>query len=335
MTSMRDVAQRAGVSIMTVSNVVNGRPGVSQETRLLVEEAIRQLRYRPNLSARNLARGRTGVLSLCIPEVEIPYFAELSSSMMHAAEQWSYRVMINQMSWSRERELEVLQGRSDDLTDGTLLYPATLTHGDLDHVATSKPLVLFGGSEVFANAAHVVIDNAAAADEATRHLLELGHRRVAVIGPHLDPQSPKPNRRLIGYARALRRARAPYVGELVVDAPAYHRADGYRAMRQLLDLDEPPTAVFCLSDLLAVGALTRLAEAGLQVPRDVSLVGFDDIEEVHYTVPALTTVNPDRAAVAEHAVRLLVARLDGRGTDESFTAGHRLVIRNSTGPPVR
>ncbi|SDT31560.1 LacI family DNA-binding transcriptional regulator [Microlunatus soli] len=333
MTSMRDVAKHAGVSVMTVSNVVNNRPGVSQETRLLVEESIRQLLYRPNLSARSLARGRTGVLSLCIPEVEIPYFAEISSSMMRAAERHSCRIMINQTGWDRDRELEVLRGRGSDLTDGVLLYPATLTHDDLDHVASTVPIVLFGGSEVFANAAHVVIDNAAAAEQATRHLLELGHRKIAVLGPHLDPQSRKPNRRLLGYARALRRSKITYRPELVVDAPEYHRADGYRAMTHLLQLDEPPTAVFCLSDLQAVGARFCLAERGLRVPEDVSLVGFDDIEEAAYLLPPLTTVRPDRAAIAEQSLRLLVERLDGERRPEAVTAGHELVVRHSTGRP--
>ena len=333
MTSMRDVAQRAGVSIMTVSNVVNNKPGVSQDTRLLVEQTIRQLGYRPNLSARSLAKGRTGVLSLCIPEVEIPYFAELSSSMMHAAEQWAYRILINQLSWDRDRELEVLAGRTNDLTDGILLYPATLTHTDLDHVATTKPVVLFGGSEVFESISHVVIDNAAAAEDATAHLLRLGHRRVAVLGPHLDPSSPKPNRRLIGYARALRSAKVAYQPELVVDAPEYHRVDGYRAMERLLTLDAPPTAVFCLSDLLAVGALACLAQRGIRVPEEMSIVGFDDIEEIQYSAPPLTTVRPDRTGIAEQALRMLINRLDQPREPEFVIAGHQLVIRESSGAP--
>lgn len=332
---MRDVARHAGVSIMTVSNVVNHKPGVSEATRLLVEESIRQLRYRPNLSARSLARGRTGVLSLCIPEVEIPYFAEISSAMMRAAERASCRIMINQTSWNRDRELDVLRGRAGDLIDGVLLYPATLTHDDLDHVSATTPIVLFGGSEVFTNAPHVVIDNAAAAQEATRHLLRLGHRRVAVLGPHLDPQSRKPNRRLLGYARALQEAKLPYSRDLVVDAPEYHRADGLRAMERLLDLDDPPTAVFCLSDLLAVGAMFAVAQRGLRVPDDISLVGFDDIEEARYLLPPLTTVRPDRDDIAVRSLRLLVDRLGGQRPPESVTAGHELIVRSSTAPPPR
>lgn len=329
------MAKHAGVSIMTVSNVVNGRPGVSESTRLLVEASIRHLGYKPNLSARHLAKGRTGILTLAIPEVEIPYFAEISSSMLRAALSHSMDILIDQTDWDRDRELDIVQGSLSRLTDGILLYPSTLTQSDLRGARPGAPLVLFGGSEVFTNADHVVIDNIAAAAAATEHLVELGHRRIALIGPHLEPKSRKPNGRLAGHARSLKAAGIRYDASLVINAPTYHRADGYQAMQQLLDLPEPPTAVFCLSDLLAVGARHAAWDRGVDVPGSLSLVGFDDIEEASYANPALTTVRPDKAAIARHALELIKDRIDGGAGDEPRTviAGHDLVVRDSTAAP--
>lgn len=335
MTSLRDVARHAGVSTMTVSNVVNNKPGVSASTRVLVEASIRHLGYKPNLSARNLARGRTGMLTLAIPEVEIPYFAEVSSAMMRAAQPLTYGILIDQTEWNRDRELDIVHGSRDHLTDGILLYPSTLNQSDLDRSDPGVPMVLFGGSEVFSNSDHVVIDNIGAAEDATRHLIDLGHRRIAVLGPHLEPKSHKPNGRLVGHAKALRRAGLAYDTQLVINAPTYHRVDGYRSMEHLLNLPEPPTAVFCLSDLLAVGALHAAQDRGIRVPEDLSLVGFDDIEEVSFSNPALTSIRPDKAAIAQSALELLHDRINGIADQPRRTiiAGHKLILRNSTTAP--
>ncbi|WP_156743110.1 LacI family DNA-binding transcriptional regulator [Occultella aeris] len=337
MTTLQDVAAHAGVSPMTVSNVVNGRPGVAESTRLLVDASIRHLGYKPNLSARRLAKGRTGMLTLSIPEVEIPYFAEISSAMLRAALERSMDILINQSDWDRDRELDLIHGSMSLLTDGILLYPSTLTQSDLNGARPGVPLVLFGGSEVFTNVDHVVIDNVAAAQEATEHLVSLGHRRIALIGPHLEPNSRKPNGRLAGYARALEVARIKRSQELLVNVPTYHRVDGYRAMQQLFELPQPPTAVFCLSDLLAVGALHAAYDRGVAVPGELSIMGFDDVEESRYSNPALTTIKPDKLAIARHALDLISG--PGEGSEQNgprtVITNHELVIRASTAAPSR
>src|SRR5690606_12446768 len=171
-----------------------------------------------------------------IPEVEIPYFAELSSAMMREAAQHSMGILIDQTGWDRQRELDLLSGSLSQLADAVLLFPATLDQADVADASPGVPLVLFGGSQVFEHVDHVVIDNQAAGEAATGHLLGLGHIRIGVIGPSLEPSSPKPNSRMAGHHRALEAAGIAPDPELVVSVSSYHRRDGFEAMQQLLGL---------------------------------------------------------------------------------------------------
>jgi len=331
---LKDVAERAGVSIKTVSNVVNGYLHVRADTRDRVERAIRELQYRPNLSARSLRAARSGVVALALPELDVPYFAELARHIVAAAETRGWTVLIDQTEGSRERERVVVDGIRRELIDGLIFSPLALTAGDLDGRSDATPMVLLGerigGSDLVAD--HVVVDNVAAARAATSHLVELGRRRIAAIGAQQVASGVTARLRLRGYRAALRRAGLGFDESLVRPAPAYHRADGAAAMAALLDLPEPPDAVFCFNDLLALGALRTLLRSGVRVPEDIAVVGFDDIEDGRYATPTLSTVKPDKAEIARLAVELLADRLAGdRDTaPRELVAGHELVIREST-----
>jgi DNA-binding LacI/PurR family transcriptional regulator len=192
--------------------------------------------------------------------------------------------------------------------------------------------VLLGERVSGGQADHVSIDNVAAARIATEHLLGLGRRRIAAVGDQRRPQSQTALLRLRGYRQALSAARLPSSRELVVEVDQYRRADGAAALRQLLESAEPPDAVFCFNDLLALGALRVLHEAGLRVPDDVAVLGWDDIEEGRYSTPTLTTISPDKQQIASIAVDVLAARL-GQGRADpprEETAGFELVVREST-----
>lgn len=333
---LKDVAERAGVSIKTVSNVVNGYAHVRPDTRRRVEEAIRELQYRPNLSARSLRAARSGVVALALPELDVPYFAELARHIVTAAEQRGWTVLIDQTEGSRERERVVADGIRRELIDGLIFSPLALTATDLARRSDSTPMVLLGeriGGEHL-TADHVMVDNVAAAREATGHLVGLGRRRIAAIGAQAVPSGVTARLRLRGYGEALRRAGIEADPDLVRPATAYHRADGAAAMAALLDLPEPPDAVFCFNDLLALGALRTLLRAGVRVPEQIALVGFDDIEDGRYATPTLTTVRPDKEQIARLAVGLLADRLAGdRHTPpRELVAAHRLEIRESTSP---
>jgi DNA-binding LacI/PurR family transcriptional regulator len=333
---LKDVAVLAGVSVKTVSNVVNDYPFVRPTTRAKVQKAIDALDYRPNMTARNLRSGRSGVIALAVPEVNAPYFAELAHHVVRAAMDRGWTVLVDETGQThdralRDRERSAASGIRGQLIDGVILSPLALDEADLARYG-SVPLVLLGerlGSHL---ADHVAIDNRAAARAATEHLLEIGRRRIAVIGTQPPPYGHSARQRLQGYRAALRAAKIPYDSALVVPALDWGRVEGLAGIRDLLALPQPPDAVFCLNDLLALGAIRGLSQAGVRVPEDVAVVGFDDIEESRFSVPTLTTVAPDKAAIAAEAVARLARRLDhGLTSDpEEVLVDFTLEVREST-----
>jgi DNA-binding LacI/PurR family transcriptional regulator len=330
--SLRHVAARAGVSVKTVSNVVNGYVHVTDDTRRRVQAAIDELHYRPNLAARQLRQGRSDVIALALPELDLPYFAELARSVIRYAEEKGWTVLIDQTDGLVEREELVLDGIRGRLIDGLIFSPIALGAEELERRRDTTPLVLLGERVYDGPADHVSIDNVAAARAATAHLIELGRQRIAAIGDQPRPQSQTAHLRLQGYQEALAAAGLPCVPELVVEVDHYHRADGAAAMHGLMALPEPPDAVFCFNDLLALGALRALHDEGRRVPSDVAVVGWDDVEDGRYSTPTLTTISPDKQQIAALAVDFLAARL-GEGRSEpprEVTANFTLAVREST-----
>lgn len=331
---LRDVAELAGVSIRTVSNVVNGYVPVSDEKRARVEAAVAELGYRPNVVARNLRQGRSGLIALVVPELDVPYFAELARAVVTEARSRGYTVVVDQTDGEPDRERElIMRGGGAELFDGVILSPLALSGEDIAGRDSDVPLVLLG-ERVAATDDLVVIDNVAAAREATEHLIGLGRTRIAAIGDQPYETGETAQLRTRGYREALAAAGLPVDESLVVSIPRFHFSDGARAMAQLLDhADGPPDAVFCFNDLVAIGALRTLLSRGVRVPQDVAVVGFDDIEASSYTTPSLTTVAPDKAVIGRIAVERLIARLHGE-TAPTAWAPHRLVVRESTAGPA-
>ncbi|MFF2777478.1 LacI family DNA-binding transcriptional regulator [Streptomyces sp. NPDC058052] len=331
--SLKDVAQRAGVSIKTVSNVVNNYPHVTPQMRAKVQRAIDELGYRPNLTARHLRKGRTGIIAFAVPELGNPYFAELAGAVIDAAAQHDYTVLVDHTAGLRERELLVCQEFRSHVIDGLILSPIHLENGDLLARQETSPLVLLGEREYDAPYDQIAIDNVAAARTAVRHLLDLGRRRVAFLGSRTGRERQPAHLRLRGWREELTAAGVEPDERLVVATDGYGRGDGADAMATLLDRGVRPDAVFAYNDLIALGALRTLAERGLRVPEDIAVVGFDDIEESRYGTISLTTVAPDKRAIARQAVDRLVERLAGAPVTEPrrIRPGYELVVRESTG----
>jgi DNA-binding LacI/PurR family transcriptional regulator len=304
--TLRDVARLAGVSIKTASNVVNGYEFVKPENRRRVEEALAATGYRPNIGARNLRRGRTGFIALVVPELGIPYFGELASLVITAGREQGWNVLIEQTMATREAERAVLAALGPHMIDAAVISPEALHAEDFAELDPGVPLVMIGEHSVDVRIDHVAIDNVLAARTAVGHLVAIGRRRIAAIGAH--PHRGTAALRLAGYHEALDAAGLPRRPELVREALRYHRQNGAEAMAQLLDLPEPPDAVFCFNDLLAVGALRSIAARGLRVPEDIAVVGFDNTEEGAYSRPSLTSVAPDKAAIARTAIDLIRRR---------------------------
>jgi LacI family transcriptional regulator, repressor for deo operon, udp, cdd, tsx, nupC, and nupG len=331
--TLRDVAELAGVSSRTVSNVVNGYAPVAEATRLRVQQAVDKLGYRPNVLARNLAAGRSGQIAVVVPYLDTPYFAELLQGIIRAARVQGYNVLIDQTDGDAEHEkLFLSRGSQHLLFDGVIFSPLGLAQSDLTERDPSLPLVVLGERVSDGSFDHIGIDDVAASLEATEHLLGLGRRHVAAIGDQPYRTGEAAQLRTRGYRLAHERAGLPVREELVVSTPRFNRADGATAMAHLLDLEEPPDAVFCYSDLVALGALHTLASRGLRVPEDVAVVGYDDIEDGRYSNPSVTTVSPDKKVIAETAVERLLKRI-GSSTPVpgmEIRAPHRLIPRAST-----
>jgi DNA-binding LacI/PurR family transcriptional regulator len=250
---------------------------------------------------------------------------------MTAAGQYDWTVLIEQTGGIRERELTIINAAHRSLVDATILSPIGMHPADLAGAAPGTPLVLLGERALHAPAHHVAIDNVAAATAATRHLIDLGRRRVAAIGDQPGRHGTA-TLRLNGYLGALRAAGITPDPALTVQAETYSRAEGAAAMQRLLELPDPPDAVFCFNDMLAIGALSAARDRGLNVPDDIAVVGFDGVDEGRYTAPRLTTIAPDKAAIAAKAVELAGAAIhDSTDRPQDVVTPFTLVVRESTG----
>lgn len=331
--TMNDVAAAAGVSLKTVSNVVRDYEHVSDSTRERVERAIADLGYRVNISARNLRSGKTGIVGLAVPELSLPYFAELADSVIRAAEERGLIVLIEQTGADRQRELDVLAGKRRHFTDGLIFSPLALGQDDAAVFDVDFPMVLLGERIFSAPADHVTMANVEAARAATEHLLSLGRRRIAVVGAHERELVGSAALRVRGYREALTAAGVPFDPALLVEGGLWHRAMGASAVNGLLDAGIEFDGVFGLNDALALGALHALHARDIDVPRQVAVIGFDDIEAASYAFPSLTTISPGREQIANTSLDLLVRRMEATTKARSYTrviADFEVIVREST-----
>lgn len=332
--TLHDVARLAGVSIKTVSNVVNDHPQLRSDTRLKVQAAIDELGYRPNLTARNLRSGRTGVIGLALPELSLSYFAELADAVIARAAEHQLVVLVEQTNADRNREIAVLSSPRTQFTDGLIFSPLGMGEEDAEHLYVGYPLVVLGERIFGGPKDHVTMQNVEAARAATAFLLARGRRRIAVLGAHVGEVTGSAGLRLRGYGEALEAAGIPPDPALVAYSGPWHRADGARTMQALIDSGVPFDAVFGLNDALALGALRVLRTSGYRVPEDVAVMGFDNLDETQYSVPSLTTVEAGRAEIARRAVDLLVARMkqqNGAGSDpQELMMDFSIIEREST-----
>ncbi|ROP61097.1 LacI family DNA-binding transcriptional regulator [Curtobacterium sp. ZW137] len=338
--TVRDVAALAGVSPKTVSNVINGGVVVRPDTRERVEQALEQLDYVPNLSARGLRNGRSGAIALTLPEMSSAYSAELARWFVELARDRDWVVQLDQTANDPERERQLVSRARAHLVDGLILNPVSLSASVLASTAGLPPTVVIGEVEP-EHVDQVHVDSRAAAYEVTTFLLDRGHRRIAAVGaPDLTADRTRitatSELRVLGYETALRAAGVPLDPALRVPLPGWSTADAASAFASWLDAlgDEPlPDAVFAFTDSIAFGVLHVLAARGIRVPEQVSVIGFDDVDGAAYAIPALTTVSFDRRAFADAALDLLTARIADRDAPPSTVViPHRIVERASVAP---
>lgn len=322
------------MSPKTVSNVLHDHPHVSAATRAKVEASLAALGYRVNLSARALASHRTGFIAFAIPGLDNPYYAALASHVMDAAAARDWTVLIEQTRSEADLERAVVRGPGAQLVDGVILQPDAIAQADLSDRFSHQNLVLIGEGGATGFADHVTLDAVAAARELVEHMIAQGRRRIATLGIEPHERADAAELRYRGLCQALDAAGLPLRSEYLVPLRRSRRPDAAAAVDMLLDLPEPPDALLCFNDLVGSGALARLRERGVEVPRQMAVAGFDDNEESRFTAPPLTSVSWDLERLAHVCIERLYVRSQRDGASlppVRSVVGHRLELRESTG----
>lgn len=327
-STVRDVAHRARVSPKTVSNVVNGTFPVSPETRRRVEDALRELDYVPNLSARGLRNGRTGAIALALPDLDTPYSASVVHAFVEAASKRQLTVQIEEAAGSVEREAQLLSRARAQLVDGLVLSPVLLETSAVQPGIALPPVVMIGEVEQPA-VDHLWVDNVAAVRELTELLLHQGHRTIALLGAVAAASY---RLRARGYGQALAAAGLADDPRLHIAVDSWTAAAAVAGLRRHLVHHALPDAIVCCTDTMAMGVLNLLWSEGYRIPDDISVVGYDDIPEAAVAIPPITTVRSDRTALAETALDLLARRIAEPDRGSSVTVlPYQIVLRQSTG----
>jgi LacI family transcriptional regulator, galactose operon repressor len=330
--TIRDVARRAGVSPMTVSRVINDSARVSPATRGRVEEAISELGYVPSRLARGLSARRTGTLALIVPDVANPFFTLIVRGAEDVARRAGYRMIICDTRADLDVEREVIEEMIAHRVEGILI--AAVSDRSREHLRRlagfGVPFVLVDRTVRGIDADVVLGDNAEGARRLVEHLVSLGHRRIGMVVESDDVSTARD--RLRGYRAALEEAGLPYDADLVADATV-DPSGGVTGMRRLLGLERRPTAVFTVNNLVAVGAIEAVRAAGLEVPDDLALVCFDDIEYASRLYPFLTVMEQPAETFGTLGTQLLLERVEGRAPERTrvVVLPAEFVVRRSCG----
>jgi DNA-binding LacI/PurR family transcriptional regulator len=329
MATIKDVAARAGVSVATVSHVINNTRFVTPELRDRVTAAMQELAYEPNPVARGLRSNRTNLIALVIPDICNPYFPELARGVQDVANQNDYVTILGNTDRGIEPERRLLHILSRQHVEGVIINPSGVSAEDLLPMQSAGiPVVIFGHQIDHPAFDSVMIDDCQAARELVHHLIEQGHRRIA----HLCSHRPNSGQlRYAGFAQALQERGLSPDPQLITEGP-WTQKGGYLAMRVLLECRPVPTAVFAANDLMAIGAMMAIHDAGLHVPQDIAVAGFDNIDQAASVSPALTTVHQPKYEMGRKLAETLFARLrkEAPDTPQRIILPYSLEIREST-----
>jgi LacI family transcriptional regulator len=331
--TIEHIATLAEVSRSTVSRVLNNHPSVRPSVRERVLQVIREQNYAPQAAARSLAGSRTDTIGLLIPRsaavsLADPFIASMIQSLFEASAQQGYFVTVTMLTADMEPAFydRILRSRH---FDGVIMFSSDIDDPILPLlIKDGGPMVLIGRHPYFLNVTSVDVENREASRDAVAHLIGLGHHRIGVINGQLQMEAAQARRD--GYKQALLEAGVAIDAQLMVEG-YFSEAAAFQAMLMLLDLPQPPTAVFAASDSMAIGALHAIRRRGLRVPDEVALVGFDDLPLAAYATPPLTSVHQPIGEMGTHAVRLLVEQVKGQGPATSVRLPARLVVRESCG----
>ncbi len=325
--TIQDVAKAAGVSVTTVSRVLNDKDDVAFETYEKVQSVIQELGYTSSLAARSMRSRKTNVIGLIMPDVEQPFPIQVMKGVNRAVAELDYDLIVYtsgdfKKPSSADRERHYVSLLNGSIADGVIVVtPAATTF------STAAPVVAVDPNNVSPDCPAVIANNRAGAMAAMEHLISLGHRRIGYIGGRPDLQSAV--RRLQGYENALRQAGIPLIPELI-QIGDYSTEKAYVCAQHLLNMTNPPTAIFAANDQSAIGVIKAAHEAGLHIPDDLSVVGFDNIPEAAFMRPALTTVDQSIDRMGHVATEMLICLIQGEMLDNNlYKMPTQLIVRDS------
>jgi LacI family transcriptional regulator len=329
LVTIKDVAREAGVSVATVSRVWNEAAFVSPETRQRVAEIASRLGYSPHGAARSLITRTTKAVGVLLPDLYGEFFSEIIRGIDHTVQAAGYHILVSSSHDSKDEidaALRSMRGRVDGLI---IMSPDPEAQRTLNSLQGSFPVVLLNGGAEENAFDTITIENHEGARAMVRHLLALGHTRIAMIGGPERNYDAAERRR--GYESALQESGIVLDSSLVVQGD-FSDLSGHKAVKEILDLEVQPTAIFAANDSMAIGALSALHERGLRVPKDVAVAGFDDIPLARYMNPQLSTVHVDISQLGERAAALLLSSLQqGTRPRQQIQLSTTLVIRSSCG----
>jgi len=329
--SIKDIARLANVSHSTVSRALHNSPLVNPETAQRIQKLALETGYRPSLAARSLVTRQSQTVGVVVTTIADPFVSGVVQGIEDEADRTGYSVFLANSNADPEREVRVVHAFEERRVDGIIVTSSRVGALYIPHLSRMHvPIVLLNNQHPGEFVHSVMIDNVEASEEATRHLICLGHKHIGYIGDRYGHQSD--TERFTGYRRALEKAGMIFEPELV--AHGYGRAEeANEAVDRLFDQTLKPTAVFCYNDMTALGVMRRLRERGLRVPADVSVVGFDDLHFSEYLDPPLTTVRQPMPLMGRMAMETLLSLLDGEEIEQSRKVTGELMVRASTAPP--
>ncbi|TWT01450.1 LacI family DNA-binding transcriptional regulator [Planomicrobium sp. CPCC 101079] len=327
MANIQQVAKQAGVSVATVSRVLNGQNKVASKTKQKVEEAIKELNYEPSMLGRNLRNSESRIMLILIPTISNPFYFEIIKGIENMALSQNYSILLCETDSKPEKEDIYFDLVRKKMADGIISMDPAVNIETLRELAEKYAIIQcseYGGG---IGIPYVTIDSEEASYRAVKHLIQIGHRKIALMNS--DEKFSYARERKAGYVRALAEYGIPVIDDYILYTQQLGFEYGQQAMKKILALPDRPTAVFAVSDLLAIGALKELNAAGIHVPNDMAVVGFDKIDFSNMTNPTLTTIAQPMYKMGTIAAQMLIDLLRGEQVD-SVVLEHELIIREST-----
>ncbi len=329
MSTVHDVARLAGVSTATVSRVINSPDSVRKLTREKVLQAMKKCNYKYNALARGFVTKKSNTIGLIIPTISNSVFAESTLGVQEYADQKNIKVILGNSYYKYSQEENLIKVLRESQIDGLIITTTNLKGNILKSLVDENfPFVLLFSTVKSGPFSAVGIDNYRGGYLATEHLVSLGHKRIGMVAGNFSVTD-RSFHRWHGYQRCLRDNDIAYDKRLLVQTE-YSLSDGRDSIKKLLDQPSPPTAVFCSNDYIALGAIKGAKEAGLTLPKDLSIVGFDDMQTASYMVPALTTIRQPAYEMGQRAAELLLQRIEKQSKPVQDMMDITLIVREST-----